>query len=465
MANELTSEYNVSKRNERKKKPTSDQRFWGNTTSEQNDHVDRELQHDISERSKSVITATFSNIKDHVISTKPKKRRLLGKRGGLKVKALNVEQKGGLYYSDLFTTLLDAEWRWVIAIFSTCYVGSWIIFGLLWLAVAKSRELHECLDNVDSFASALLFSIETQTTIGFGFRGVTPSCPHAIILLIAQSLVGLLMSAFLLGLVFTKLARPSRRADTLLFSKNAVVALRDGRLCLMFRVGDIRESRILNAQIRVQIFRTRHTAEGQDIPFYQQDLKCGIDWSDRGSGNNSLFLILPLTIVHVIDEDSPFYEMGPEDFNSKADFEVVAVLEGVIESTSMMVEARTSYLGDEILWGRDFAQVLHDKCWDGNQGRYLVDFGLFHGSIPVELPAISAKEFYSHSQDDEVKRIIKKARAKSRRILSRKQDQEGIAKRYTELWKRKFLPIPEGENAQSVNFGTTYSNSGADSKF
>ena len=400
---------------------------------------------EIPPRSKSVISATFSNLKDHMMNSKPKKCRLLGKRGGLKVKMLHVEQKGGRYFTDLFTTMVDAGWKWVIGIFSSCYIGSWIVFGLLWLAVAKSRLKYECVENVDSFAGALLLSIEIHTTIGFGGRAVTPSCPDAIILLIAQSLVGLLMSAFLLGLVFAKLARPSRRADTLLFSKNAVVAPRDGRLCLMFRVGDIRESRILDAQIRVQLFRTRHTAEGQDIPFYQQDLRCGIDWSDKGSGNNSLFLILPLTIVHVIDEESPFYEMGPEDFTAKAGFEVVAVLEGVIESTSMIVEARTSYLGDEICWGRDFAQVLHGKCWDSNQGRYLVDFSLFHGTIPVQLPLVSAKVFYSQSQADaEVKNIIRKARAKSRRILSRNHP-EGIVKRYTELWKRKFTSISEDD--------------------
>ena len=398
------------------------------------------------ERSKSMISITLNNIKEHVMSTKPKKRRLLGKRGTLKVKAFNTE-KSGLYFSDLFTTLVDADWKWIIGLFSSSYVGSWLVFGLLWFAVSKSRDPFECLDNVDSFPSALLLSIETQTTIGYGGRAVTPSCPDAIIILIAQSLIGLLMSAFLLGLVFTKLARPSCRADTLLFSKNSVVAPRDGKLCLMFRVGDIRESRIQQAEIRVQLFRTRRTAEGQDIPFYQQDLKCGIDWSDKGSGNNSLFLILPLTIVHVIDEESPFYEMGPKDFNSSADFEVVAILSGTIESTSMLVEARTSYLGDEIFWGRDFSEVLHDKCWDAHQGKYLVDFSLFHATLPVQLPLISAKEFYQKNQeDDEVHRIIKSARTASRRILPRTTQQEGLVKRYTELWKRKFTVIQEGNS-------------------
>ena len=407
------------------------------------------------ERSRSTINIALNSIKEHVMGTKHKKQRLLGKHGTLKVKAFNTD-KTGIYFSDLFTTLVDADWKWIIILFSSSYVGSWLVFALLWFAVAESRDPFECLDSVDSFPSALLLSIETQTTIGYGGRSITPSCPDAIIILIAQSLIGLLMSAFLLGLVFTKLARPSRRADTLLFSKNSVIAPRDGKLCLLFRVGDIRESRILDAQIRVQLFRTRRTAEGHDIPFYQQDLKCGIDWSDKGSGNNSLFLILPLTIVHVIDEESPFYEMGPEDFNPSADFEVVAILSGTIESTSMLVEARSSYLGDEIFWGRDFAQVLDEKSWDRVQGRYLVDFSRFHSTIPVELPQVPAKEFYQKNQeDDEVHKIINTARTASRRIISQTPRQEGLVKRYTELWKKKFTPneiapISENHNDEDV---------------
>lgn len=411
-------------------------------TNENNENKASGLHEMRAERSKLSVGVALNSFKEHVMHKKPKKKRLLGKRGTLNVKAFNTE-KSGLYFSDLFTTLVDADWKWIIVFFAACYVGSWLLFALLWFAVAKSREPYECLHNVHSFSSALLLSIETQTTIGYGGRAVTPSCPDAIIIMIAQSLIGLLMSAFLLGLVFTKLARPSCRADTLLFSKNSVVAPRDGKLCLLFRVGDIRDSRILDAEIRVQLFRTRRTAEGQDIPFYQQDLKCGIDWSDKGSGNNSLFLILPLTIVHVIDEDSPFYEMGPQDFNQSGDFEVVAILSGTIESTSMLVEARTSYLGDEIFWGRDFSEVLHENSWDPHQGKYKVDFSLFNATLPVQLPLVSAKDFYKDQEDAEVHRIIKTARTASRRIITRKAQQEGLVKRYTEQWMRKFTTMQE----------------------
>lgn len=56
-----------------------------------------------------------------------------------------------------------------------------------------------------------------------------------------------------MGLIFAKLARAKKRNTTLLFSRNAVICLRDGEFCLLFRVGDIRKSHILEAHVRAQI--------------------------------------------------------------------------------------------------------------------------------------------------------------------------------------------------------------------
>ena len=52
-----------------------------------------------------------------------------------------------------------------------------------------------------------------------------------------QSLVGMILEILLVGFVIAKLLRPSKRGETILFSENAVVCKRDGRKCLMFRIG------------------------------------------------------------------------------------------------------------------------------------------------------------------------------------------------------------------------------------
>ena len=47
------------------------------------------------------------------------------------------------------------------------------------------------------------------------------------------------------GLVFAKLARPQKRAETVMFSRRACICKRDNHLALMFRVGDMRSSHII----------------------------------------------------------------------------------------------------------------------------------------------------------------------------------------------------------------------------
>jgi potassium inwardly-rectifying channel subfamily J len=154
-----------------------------------------------------------------------------------------------------------------------------------------------------------------------------------------QSVTGVMVSAFMVGIVFAKLARPKQRAQTLLFSRNAVVCLRDGQLCLMFRVGDMRKSHIIDAKVRAQLICTRTTKEGEVLHQHQVNMQIGTD-----SGKNSLFLIWPLTLVHRINSESPFYNISATDIIDRhSRFEIILILEGKrIMATHMLRHARTN---------------------------------------------------------------------------------------------------------------------------
>ena len=82
-----------------------------------------------------------------------------------------------------------------------------------------------CLDNINSFADALLFSIETQHTIGYGSRHPRGDCKIVLLVLMVQSIFGCLIQCFVVGFVFAKLSRPQNRHQTLVFSKRAVINL------------------------------------------------------------------------------------------------------------------------------------------------------------------------------------------------------------------------------------------------
>lgn len=66
------------------------------------------------------------------------------------------------------------------------------------------------------------------------------------------------------GCMFVKISQPNKRAETLVFSKHAVISLRDDKLCLMFRVGDLRSSHIVGANMRAKLIKSKQTQEGEN---------------------------------------------------------------------------------------------------------------------------------------------------------------------------------------------------------
>lgn len=246
---------------------------------------------------------------------------------------------------------------------------------------------------MDDFTSAFYFSVETQQTIGYGGRQVTTKCVVAGLIIQLQCLVGNLIDCILLGLIFSKIIRPIKRAKTIVFSKNMLVSKRGSKMCLMFRLMDLRESQIVESHVRLQLF---HTVEenGMVYPYHQQDLPVQYDWSFDGDNQDQVFLLLPITIIHIIDDKSPFYDLTPEKLLT-AKFEVVAVLDGIVESTGMNTQAKTSYLANEMCWGYDFVNVISENNFDEETGKYWVDFGKHDETIKIDLPDLSARD-----QDD-----------------------------------------------------------------
>ena len=266
-----------------------------------------------------------------------RRQRYVEKDGKCNVHHGNVRETYR-YLTDIFTTLVDLKWRLNLLVFTLVYTSTWLFFGLLWWLIAYARgDLDHtqdstwtpCVNNLNGFVSAFLFSIETETTIGYGYRVITHTCSVGIMLLLVQAILGSIVNAFMVGCMSVKISQPKRRAETLMFSHKAVVSVRDGRLCVMFRVGDLRNSHIVEASIRAKLIRSRQTKEGEFIPLNQTDINVGFD-----TGDDRLFLVSPLIICHEVNENSPFWNLSQEQLATE-EFEIVVILEGMVEATGM----------------------------------------------------------------------------------------------------------------------------------
>ena len=94
-------------------------------------------------------SSTFRNENKTKMPTKGfSKRRLVKKNGELKVLAKNVPGKTRRYLADIFTTMIDLRWKWVMLIFASSYIISWTMFGFIWWLVAILRGSSVCISKV-----------------------------------------------------------------------------------------------------------------------------------------------------------------------------------------------------------------------------------------------------------------------------------------------------------------------------
>ncbi|CAK9290592.1 unnamed protein product [Gordionus sp. m RMFG-2023] len=279
----------------------------------------------------------------------PKKirKRLVNKSGTCNVIYSHIPKVNKHFLTDIYTTLLDSKWLWSVAIFTAGFLGSWLCFSFIWWLILFSHDDFDnisnpnwkpCIKNIESFAGVFLFTVETQHTIGYGYRYPTEECPEAIIVFIIQCITGAVIQGYITGMMFAKLCRPNKRAATLMFSKKAVICTRDGQLCLCIRIGDMRTSHMIGAHTKSYMFRKKITQEGEIIHLKPYVIQVGTNPPD-----DNVFLVWPVIVSHIIDNQSPFYDMGALEL-SNINFEMVFIFEGIIEATGATMQARTSYL-------------------------------------------------------------------------------------------------------------------------
>lgn len=304
------------------------------------------------------------------------KRRIVSKDGHNNVRIDNVEGMVKLYLHDIWTTVVDMKWRYKLTLFASTFVMTWFIFGVLFYFIgmgngdfkAGLNSTHTpCVTNVQTLTGAFLFSLESQTTIGYGFRYISEECPLAIFTLVAQLVITGLAEIFVTGAFLAKLARPKKRAETIKFSQSAVICRRQGKLCLMVRVANMRKSLLIQCQLTGKLLHSNVTEEGEKTQVHQSSVDFYMD-----SSGECPFLILPLTFYHVLDEQSPLAGLTEENLRTR-EFELLVTLNATMESTAATCQSRTSYVPQEILWGHEFKPVLFSTpC-----GRYVADFNFF----------------------------------------------------------------------------------------
>ncbi|VVC93107.1 unnamed protein product [Leptidea sinapis] len=337
---------------------------------------------------------TFYNIQ--------RQHRIVLKNGELNIKRHKLNQ----LTLNLVNVFIESRWRWTILYCILVSLLQLLLFaGIWWLILflhgdlendhlpgtRNSTEWKPCVKEIYNFTSIFLFSIEVQTSIGYGSRSITLECPEAIFTMCIESIAGKIIQSVIIGVVFAKLTRPKNRIQTLIFSKNVIINQRDGDLCMLFRIGNTRKSRIIAS--KVQAFLLRYVKDGIDkLENVQINLNLNVE------DDNNILFIFPITAVHKIDKTSPFYKLSAREL-LKLELEILVTFEGTIESTGQYVQARSSYTTVEILWGRRFLETLYYK----KQKRgFVIDYSKFDETYRVNTPLCNAEDLRKYYYDREM---------------------------------------------------------------
>jgi inward rectifier potassium channel len=218
-------------------------------------------------------------------------------------------------------------------------------------------------------------------TIGYG--SLYPTTLPANLLMVTESVVGLVFTALATGMVFARFSRPR---SEILFSRHACISPMDGVPSLMFRIGNDRAGTIYEARVTISLVRTEHTLEGHvfyrlyDLPLVR---------------SVSQALARSFMIVHRIDDRSPLKGATPESC-VKDEIEFFVTVVGTDDTVLQPVHARHRYEMKDVLWGARLADILRELP----DGRIELDVRKFHQTEPTK----ATPEFpYSATGDDEEK--------------------------------------------------------------
>jgi inward rectifier potassium channel len=290
---------------------------------------------------------------------KPPKRRNKAQKTsfGATIQAKNAAEISRL--SDLYHWLLTTDRINFAVSISGAYFGMNALFAAAYMAVGGIENVQR-----GDFADNFFFSVQTMATIGYG--RMVPISMMANSLVTIEAGFGLFGMAVAASLMF---ARFTRATAGVRFSKNAVITMFDGKPTFMFRLANKREARINEAQIYMVVAQQRHTAEGYDYRrlFDLQPVR-----------SFSPVFELSWTVMHVIDEQSPFYGVTPQDMEETI-LAVSVVFSGNHEGFQQRVHARYTYTQDMIEWDRRFADlIVRDP-----EGNVVMDYAKFDTLLPV----------------------------------------------------------------------------------
>jgi inward rectifier potassium channel len=283
--------------------------------------------------------------------------------------SFNVRKRGKqkLTIGDVYHILISIGWWKFFGIIAFAFLLLNFIFAVIYYIIGPEHVTGMmATSNTDIFWEIFFFSSQTLTTLGYG--RISPIGFWSSAVAAVESAFGLLAFALSTSLLWGRFSRPTAK---ILYSGNLLVAPYRGSTGGMFRVINGSHSRLIEIVADVTMARTEMVEGKEQRKFYRLKLEI------------SKISVLPTswTIVHPIDEESPFFDRSKEDVE-REETEILVMLKAFDESYSQTVYSRTSYKSHQIVSGARFIPMVDDDP----DGVFVLDMDKLNSYERVELP-------------------------------------------------------------------------------
>ena len=251
-------------------------------------------------------------------------KRILNEDGSYNIKRIGTIRM----LKDFYKYLVDLNtWK-----FSVFLVGSFLAANLVFAGIyclIGTEHLHGINPNQNEFVAAYYFSAQTFTTVGYG--AIAPIGNLTSFVAAMEAFVGLIAFAIATGLIYGRFSRPSTK---IAFSHNVIITPHKEKMALMFKIVNQRNSVLLNTKIHVNLSLVDEDSESNMLKRQYYTIPLEVDFVR--------YFPLTWTLVHVINEDSPLYDLTLSEIRGKL-AELLIIIEAFDETYSQTVIRKHSY--------------------------------------------------------------------------------------------------------------------------
>ena len=283
----------------------------------------------------------------------------------------NVEKRGLSFFERFswFHTMLQMPNYKFLGLVILFYALVNLLFAVIYLFIGL-ENLSGMNANTfwEKFGEAYFFSAQTFTTVGYG--RINPTGFSASAVSSIEALMGLLSFAIATGLLYGRFSKPKAY---LKFSHNAILAPYKNGLAIMMRVVPYKNNNLTDAEARLSVGLTLEENGIATNKFFLMDLEY--------SRVNAL--TLSWTIVHPINEESPFYKFTKDDYENSTG-EILVFIKAFDDMFSNTVVSRSSYTLKEIILGAKFLPMYHKN---EESDKTILDLDQLNAFTAVEISA------------------------------------------------------------------------------